>query len=119
MNVFFHAQMDEGSGVPEFFLEEPNGGRHDYDIDVVRESLEFMLQQLQFFASSELETEYDLSLIDQDLVFWELEPEDDGYETTTAERIATTTIEVEYQLEVLRELETKITSPVSWAVEGF
>ena len=119
MNVLFHVQMNSEAGVPEFFIEEPNGGRHDFEFEFVRESLQFMLQQLHFLASSDEQTEYDLSLIDNDLVFWELEPEDDCYETTTAERIAATVGEVEYQIEVLRELERKITPPVSWAVEGF
>lgn len=103
--VFFYVRTNTATGLPEFFLEEPNGDRHDFEIDHVRQSLESMLQQLRFFACSDQLVEYDLSFCDQELVFWELEPADSWYETTTADRVATTIAEVEYQLEVLSDLE--------------
>lgn len=113
-SVYFFVQMDSEVGLPEFFLEAPIVGRHHidgdhyYTVDSVRESLQCMLQQLSFFAASENETEYDLDVFENELVFWELEPEDDCYETTSAERVATTIAEVEYQLEVLPELEAEL-----------
>ena len=125
MDVNFFVQMDEGFGVPEFYLDEASGGRHDIEVGLVRESLQIMLQQLQYFAASTKGTEYDLSLVEQDLVFWELESEDDGYESTTAERISETIAEVEYQLENLAVLEVaqldhvRQVVLVNWKVEGF
>ena len=52
------------------------------------------------------------------MVVWELEPDDDCYETTTSERIAMTISEIEYQLDVLEEFERPLAG-VNWKVEGF
>jgi hypothetical protein len=122
-SVDFHMQMDCGTGVPEFFLGEPNGHNPPHDVAHVRECLEFLLQQLQYHASYDDEKEYDLDISDFDLVFWQLEPEDDNYQTTTADRIAMTIVEVEYQLEELAELEgqTHVCEKHShdWKEDGF
>jgi hypothetical protein len=128
-SVDFHMQMDCETGVPEFFLAEPDGHNPPHDVAHVRECLEFMLGQLRFFESSAQEKEYDLDTYELDLVFWELEPEDDEYETKTVERIAITIVEVEYQLEVLADLENQVQMqvllntrqqmPHDWKEDGF
>ena len=111
--VYFFSQMDSGTGTPEFFVDDPaNCNRpddleHVMDLEMAEQILLEMKQQLGYFLASSnsvSDGEWDLDLVDQDLVLWELEDEDDDYETTTNERIYETLGEIEYSLEVLNDL---------------
>ena len=117
--VSFFVQMDSETGLPEFFLDESMGNQHDVEVDLVRERLESMRLRLRYCDANRGQTEYDLSIDGEELVLWELEPEDDCYETTTSERISMTIAEIEYQLEILVELEPEPMAVVNWKVEGF
>lgn len=105
-SVNFHMQMDCESGVPEFFLGEFTGHQLPHSAARVRAILEELLKQLRFIESSNGYRECDLDINDQDeLVLWDLEPEDDSYSTTFVERVGETIVEVQYQLGVLADLE--------------
>ena len=132
-SIFFLVQMDTLVGIPEFFLEETtvgqrqHDGNHCYTVDDVRESLLLMLLQLRAPTSPEDEKEYDLDICENEIVFWELGPEADNYDTTTVERIAMTIAEIEHQLEELADLENRVhvllnkgqQMPHDWKEDGF
>lgn len=117
----FGLAIDTESGLLEVYLNEDEGDWTSNQLLVAIDILQFNLLRLQNFKTSKHQSgEYDMSVVDDELVFWELDLSDDRYDSRTEERGSLAMAELNNGIAKLLELEPKLgTLSHDWREDGF